>query len=212
MGLKFRSFGPRGGCREVGHMSLRRAPISFLILVGSVVVVTGAAAFACTNLATLNLSSATGKPGDVVTVSGSSFRMPANVTTGIQIRWNGADGPVLAEVRPDKAGNFVTTVTIPDGAPGYYVMTAVLRDAKGADVSGTPARAQFQIVGAPGRPVPPPAAAQSPATATSSGSSGVPAALVLGLGVLGLALFSAGFVAVARTRRPVREAAPVRRG
>ncbi|HEX6595414.1 MAG TPA: hypothetical protein VF045_00660, partial [Acidimicrobiales bacterium] len=38
-------------------------------------VIAGAAAFACTNLATLNLSSSAGKAGDTVTVTGSSFNV-----------------------------------------------------------------------------------------------------------------------------------------
>ncbi|MGH9222271.1 MAG: hypothetical protein ACRD2W_00355, partial [Acidimicrobiales bacterium] len=140
-------------------MSLRRTTLGTVAPAGVALVVWSAAAFACTNLATLNLSSATGRAGDTITVTGSSFRMPANVTTGIQIKWNGVEGAVLSEVRPDRAGNFSTTFTVPESQPGYYVVTAVLRDARGIDVSGTPARAQFQVVGGAAKPVPPPAAA-----------------------------------------------------
>ncbi|MGH9279929.1 MAG: hypothetical protein ACRD12_17750, partial [Acidimicrobiales bacterium] len=129
-------------------------------LAAAVVVVTGAMAYACTNLATLNLSSATGKPGDSIIVTGSSFRMPANVTTGVQIRWNGVDGPVLAEATPDKAGTFSTTMTVPEAQPDVYVIVATLRDARGADTSGTPARAQFQVVGGAGKPIPAASAGQ----------------------------------------------------
>jgi len=195
-------------------MSIRRMTLGSVVFAGVALVGSSAAAFACTNLAMLNLSSATGKAGDTVTVTGSSFRMPANVTTGIQVKWNGVDGAVLNEVRPDRAGNFSTTITVPESQPGYYVITAVLRDARGIDVSGTPARAQFQVLGGAAKPVPAPAAAQLSSGATgSSAGSAVPGALVAGLGVLGLVLFGAGFVAAARIRRPVPAAAkaPVRR-
>jgi len=40
-------------------------------------VIIGAAASACTNLAVLNMSSTAGRPGDLVTVTGSSFRVNA---------------------------------------------------------------------------------------------------------------------------------------
>ena len=121
-------------------------------LLGAVLAVTGAVAYACTNLATLNLSSATGKPGDVITVTGSSFRQPADLP-GVMLRWNGLDGPVLAEVRPDRVGNISASITIPEAPPDTYVIVAVLKDARGNDTSGTPARAQFQILGGAGRPV-----------------------------------------------------------
>src|SRR5205807_10139620 len=191
------------GPKEVGSMTVRRRVPLFAALVATAVVLTGAMAFACTNLATLNLSSASGKPGDSIIVTGSSFRMPANVTTGVQLRWNALDGPVLAEATPDKAGNFSTTVTIPDAQPDVYVLVAVLRDAKGADTSGTPARAQFQVIGGAGKPVPAAAGGQvvsGSATGTSS-TTPVPLALLFGLRALGLGSFLAGALAVARLAR-----------
>lgn len=193
-------------------MSVRRIGFSS-VLAGAILVVSGAAAFACTNLATLNLSNATGKAGDTITVTGSSFRMPAGVETGVQIRWNGVDGPVLAETRPDRVGNIATSVVIPQVAPDNYVLVAVLRDAKGAETSGTPARAAFQVVGGAGRAVPAAIGAQTPAAAGTSGSSSsAPIALLFVLGVAGFGLFGAGFVAVARqARRQTAPAAAVRK-
>ena len=182
-------------------MTVRRRVPLFGALVATAVVLTAAMAFACTNLATLNLSSASGKPGDGIIVTGSSFRMPANVTTGVQLRWNALDGPVLAEATPDKAGNFSTTVTIPDAQPDVYVLVAVLRDAKGADTSGTPARAQFQVLGGAGKPAPAGTSGQVVAGTATQSSSAVPFALLFALGALGLGLFLAGFVAVARQAR-----------
>ncbi len=194
-------------------MSARKSLSLFGVLV-TVLAVAGATAYACTNLATLNLSAATGKAGDTITVTGSSFRMPSGVETGVQLRWNGTDGPVLAETRPDRVGNISAQVQIPQAAPDSYVIVAVLRDAKGADTSGTPARAQFQIVGGAGRAAPSATGAQAPVTATSSsGASSTSVALLLLLGAAGLGLFGAGFVAVARQARGQKApaAAPVRR-
>src|SRR4051794_11713180 len=170
-------------------MTARRSFGLFGALLGVVVVLTGAVAYACTNLATLNLSSAVGKAGDTVTVTGSSFRMPAGVETGVQIRWNGIDGPVLAETRPDRVGNISADIVIPPAAADNYVIVAVLRDAKGADPSGTPARAQFQIVGGAGRPVTAGAVPQVSAGGGDGGTSSAPLALLLVLGLAGVGLF-----------------------
>ena len=42
--------------------------------VGAQVTVVGGMAHACTNLATINLSSSMGKPGDAITLTGTGFR------------------------------------------------------------------------------------------------------------------------------------------
>lgn len=180
-------------------------------LAAAVFLLVGAAAFACTNLATLNLSSSAGKPGDVVTVTGSSYRMPSGVATGVQLRWNALDGPVLAEAIPDKVGNISASVTIPQAAPDSYVIVAVLKDARGNDTSGTPSRAQFQIVGGAGAAAPQPAIAQqAPATSPSGSGSAAPLALLLGLGALGLLLFGGGIAATARGTRTATVPAPAK--
>ncbi len=166
---------------------------------------TAMAAFACTNLATLNLSTASGGVGDTVTVTGSSFRVPSGTTADqpvlpVVLNWNGADGPVLAETTPDAAGNISATFSVPEGQPGYYVLIASQKDAEGVDAYGTPARASFQILGPNGESVVQPAGNQvAPATADPS-SSGI-IALTVGLGALGLALFGAGFTAFVRQAR-----------
>ncbi|MGH9224506.1 MAG: hypothetical protein ACRD2W_12180, partial [Acidimicrobiales bacterium] len=79
--------------------------------------IAGAAAFACTNLATLNLSSSAGKAGDTVTVTGSSFRVNSTnvaASDAVVLKWNGVEGATLAQVQPDKAGNISATFTVPD--------------------------------------------------------------------------------------------------
>ena len=178
-------------------------------------VIAAAAAFACTNLATLNLSSSTGKVGDSVTVTGSSFNVArAGATQNpVVLRWNGADGRELATVVPDKAGNISATFTVPEGQPGYYVIVATQKNAQGVDAYGTPARASFQILGANGQSVVTPAVSSAGSTVASSPSSSGIIALTVGLGALGLALFGAGFVAFVRQarRRDVPVTASVRK-
>ncbi len=177
-------------------------------------VIAGAAAFACTNLATLNLSSSTGNVGDSVTVTGSSFRVASGtaVQNPVVLHWNGADGKELASVVPDKAGNISATFAVPEGQPGYYVIVATQRNAAGIDDYGTPARASYQILGANGPIAAPVAAGANTGLASEPSSTGI-IALTVGLGVLGLALFGAGFVAFVRQarRRDVPVTASVRR-
>jgi len=177
-------------------------------------VIAGAAAFACTNLATLNLSSNTGNPGDSVTVTGSSFRVGTGTTATnpVVLHWNGADGKELATVMPDRAGNISATFTVPEGQPGYYVIVATQRNAQGVDDYGTPARASYQILGANGPVAAPVSPGANTGVASEPSSSGI-IALTVGLGALGLALFGAGFVAFVRQarRRDVPVTVPVRR-
>lgn len=191
-------------------MSLRRVLVGSVAALGAAVMLAGAAAFACITPAAVNLSTASGKPGDVVTMTGTSFKMPEGTSTGVQIRWKTPDGPLLAQVIPDVNGSFSATFKIPDGPPGYYVIAAVLKDATGQDVASTPGRALFEVQGAV---APPDTAAPARTFTESSGSSGssFPIILAVGLGAVGLALFAGGFVAVSRSRRaksPVT--APVR--
>ena len=193
--------------KQKGMLSVAAAAAASLIV--------GAAAFACTNLATLNLSSTAGKAGDIVTVTGSSFAVGRGdaPTLPVQLRWNGVNGTVLAETVPDRAGNISATFTVPEGAPGYYVLVATQKDARGVDTYGTPARASYQILGANGQSVvTPPAAASAAAVPSEPSSTGI-IALTVALGLVGLGLFAAGFIAFVRQTRATAAgaAAPVRR-
>jgi hypothetical protein len=194
-------------------MNLRKKVAVVFGSAATAVVIAGAAAFACTNLATLNLSSSAGKAGDVVTVTGSSFRVNARdvaASDPVVLRWNGVDGATLAETKPDKAGNISATFTVPEGQPGYYVIVATQKDAKGVDAYGTPARASYQILGPNGQSVVQPVGSTAGTVGTETSSSGI-IALTVGLGALGLALFGAGFIAFVRQARRAPAAATVRR-
>jgi hypothetical protein len=194
-------------------MNLRKKVSVVFGAAAAATIVAGAAAFACTNLATLNLSSSAGKAGDTVTVTGSSFRVNAKdvaASDPVVLHWNGVDGATLAQVTPDKAGNVSATFSVPEGQPGYYVIVATQKDAKGVDAYGTPARASYQILGPNGQSVVQPVGSSAGTVGTETSSSGI-IALTVGLGVLGLALFGAGFTAFVRQARRAPAAAAVRR-
>lgn len=187
---------------------MKRTAIAAFASIVTVVVGLGAASWACTSLATLNLSKSSGAVGEPLTVTGSSFKAstPEAAAPPVALHWNSADGPVVAQTTTDAAGNIAATFNVPDSQPGNFVVIARQLDAEGKDQWGTPARAAFQVLGAGTEPVAAPAAASRPfSTAASDSSSGV--ALALGLGALGLVLFGAGFMAVVRQTR--RQPVPV---
>ncbi|HEX9548675.1 MAG TPA: hypothetical protein VF942_15140 [Acidimicrobiales bacterium] len=189
---------------------------SLLVSLGAVGVVLTVAlgtAWACTNLATLNLSNAAGAPGQSITVTGSSFKVVASGPAApVVLHWNAVAGPALATVNPDATGNISAQVVIPQAEPGYYVLVAT-QSVNGADAYGTPARAAFEIVRPGERPVLGPNAGQSAGVAATSTSNTGVIALTVALGVVGLVLFGAGATAFARQarRRAVPAAQPVER-
>ncbi|MGH9226908.1 MAG: hypothetical protein ACRD2W_24695 [Acidimicrobiales bacterium] len=196
-------------------MQVRRIALGAFTAV-AVAMTAGAVAFACVPSARLGLSTATGRPGDSLIVSGANFSVPVNATNPVQLRWNGLEGPLLAEVRPDPSGNFSLPVTVPDSAPGAYTVNALWMDEQGDTNNGMLTRAVFEILvpgttatTAPFAAVEPEAVVPTPTPATSSS---LPMGLVVGLGVLGLALFGGGLYAAGRSRRTQGTPAPVRRG
>jgi hypothetical protein len=169
----------------------------------SALVALAVAAYACTNMATLNLSSARGKPGDTITVTGSSFGVvcvcgPSQPPTQVKIRWNGIKGDVMAEAMPDKAGTLSVAFTVPETRPGYYVVVATQRDeVYHIDYAGTPSRATFEVLAANGQSIVGDSEVEALGPADPQTSSGL-IGLTIGLGVLGLALFAGGSIAVIR--------------
>jgi len=75
-------------------------------------------AWACTQTATISIRPASGPTGGPVMVSGQDFG-----STPVEIRWNGAEGPVLATA---SGPQFSVAVSPPAGAaPDVYVIEAV---------------------------------------------------------------------------------------
>lgn len=170
------------------------------------VALAGVVAFACTSLASLNLSQATGAPGSQVTVTGSSFNPSAKpdadgTFTPVTLHWNSVNGPVLADnVVPDATGSIgPLQVTIPsDAKPGYYMVIATQQQLTGGsgEAFGTPARAGFQVTPASGAPAQQSlGTGQTAPVASTSSTSGVGVgmiALLAVLGVAGVTLFAVG--------------------
>lgn len=191
-----------------------RRTLAFLLM--AIVVSAGAGAFACTNISTLNISDSSGRPGARVLVTGTSFGNSSptgrRTTTPlpVRIRWNAVEGPTLAELAPDAAGNISASITIPDASPGRYVIFAVQQDADAYHMYGTPARIAYEVLTPDGRSAPP-----AEASAVSSSAGGAPANLPVALvvlGTLGGALFVVGFATFARLLKPGERpaASPVR--
>lgn len=178
---------------------------------------TAAGAFACTNISTLNISDASGRPGDAVLITGTSFGNSSptgrRTTTPlpVRIRWNAIEGATLAEVAPDGAGNISASITVPDATPGRYVIFAVQQDTDGYHMYGTPARISYEVLTPDGRSALPAGASATSSEGGSAGAANLPVALVV-LGVVGGALFVVAFISFFRvlspgqavTRSPVR--------
>src|SRR3989442_13574624 len=98
-------------------------------------------AWACTNLATLNLSNAAGQPGQSITVTGSSFKAVASGPAApVVLHWNAVAGPVLATVVPDATGNIPAQAVLPPAEPGHSVLLATQAEG-GTGGDGPPAPA-----------------------------------------------------------------------
>lgn len=169
----------------------------------------GAIAYACTNLATLNLEKATGAAGDQIAITGSSFGADQPVT----LHWNSLEGAELATVSPDQAGNISASVTIPEAQPGYYVIVATQTGEDGSQVFGGPARATFQILGPGGAALDAQPASGEQLAAFSEQSQGISTgmiALTALLGIAGLGLFGAGVAGFVRQTRTAETPARVR--
>lgn len=182
---------------------------------GAAAVVAIAAGFACTSLAALNLSAASGPAGSNLTVSGSSFNAVADGNTPVAIHFNGVTGPILATVEADASGALPpTAITIPAGTqPGFYTIVASQTETAGGGPSwGTPARAAFEVtapgVGPQGAPNGGPGVTVTPA---GSGLGAGTVGLLAALGVGGLLLFGMGAATFIGNARRVPAATRVKK-
>ena len=174
----------------------------FSAVAATVVVVGGGTAFACTNLATAEVSAGTGRAGAAMTFTGSSFAAPEEgaAPSPVVVHWGSADGPVLAQLAPDARGGVSGSFTIPEADPGHFVIIATQVDAEGEPQFGTPARVPFEVLGANGESVPPPVDEAAP---LSSGSESGGSSIVLVLGIVAACLFVGGLAAFRQvSRRP----------
>jgi hypothetical protein len=152
------------------------------------------------NLATIVLTSAVGKAGDVVTVHGASFQ-PEGPEVILHLKGGGKQLTQPAKV--DKAGKIQVSFTMPEGIPGYYIIEALQRDARGINAYGTPALASFQILGRNGQSVVSRQETSAESTVPYATSSSGVIALTVGLSALGISLYGAGFIAFVRQARGI---------
>lgn len=215
------SAGAAAGARAVPAVAI---PVIALVAVGWM-----SSAFACTNLATISLSTGWGHPGERISLVGSSFPVPRSTAgqasaaaTPVVIHWASSDGPVLATLTPDRTGSIATTFTIPPSEPGNVLIVAVQRravidpaapDAQPqafVDEVGTPARATFRIL-APAQTAPTSVPNdQFSVPADESGSTGLIVMMVL-FGAVAMSLFGGGLIAFlhqVRSSKPIPERTP----
>ncbi|MGH9226725.1 MAG: hypothetical protein ACRD2W_23710 [Acidimicrobiales bacterium] len=116
---------------------------------------------------------------------------------------------MLTSAIPDRTGSISVTINIPETQPGQYSLTAVQKNAQGYDVYGTPARATVHVT-ADGK------APREAGGGTIGGGGALDSATIIGLtvaiGALGLGLFVAGGVSVARQVGRKRVLAAARTG
>lgn len=154
---------------------------------GVMIVAFGATAWACTAFTTLS-GPKSGVAESQVTVEGESLIREADADKEVELRWNGVEGPLLAEITTNGRGAMEAAVTIPDTAPGIYFIVAVAED-RGV------ARMSFEVMPSPGNPAPVVDPLTEVATADGLGS---PAADQPDFSVLlGVALLSVGLVLLA---------------
>ena len=183
-------------------MIARRRVLAAASTVG-VVMGMAATAWACVSGPAINLSTVTAKPGQEVTIQGTSFRKADPVT----VRWNSLDGPLLATLDKPSGGQVTGTFTVPtDAKAGNYV---VIISQTGSDgkLSQLPVRALLQVTAENGSL---PVLGSSFATdqterpvslVTEDNSiSGATLALIA-LGVAGVGMFVAGMAALIAGRR-----------
>ena len=196
-------------------MRLFRVAVGAGLALGALVGVQVVAALACTSIATLNLNQTSGAAGTNLTVTGSSFATIASGGTAVSIRWNGVEGPVLAQVTPDASGSISAAVTVPANVePGYYIITATQNGKDGTAAFGTPARLAFQVLGPNATSAAQQPGAQPVAQAPTGSGFGIGAstAVLLGaLGVAGLLLFLLGAATFVGSFRRLPATSPVRR-
>lgn len=193
-----------------GRRMSRRLLTRFLPAMAVIAAVSAAAAYACTNLSSLDLSSGSGAPGTSFSATGSSFQPSAPVL----LHWNSLTGPVMAKVNASATGAIAAAAKIPATAtPGEYVVVAT-QTVQGQPVFGTPARASFQVVG-PGGATANQSQNGAPSTnplgsvaTSSSGVSGGLLAATIVLAVLGISLFGFGAAGYARQRRKAEAPVP----
>lgn len=188
----------REGDKAMKSRAVLAAGVFALVLGGA------SAAWACTYLPTvIGLSSTSAPSGSTVEVFGQGVGLAGEP---VELRWNSVEGPIVAttlSTAGDNRTEFAATMTVPDVAPGVYVVLAM--DPTGQTTE--PTRTTFQVTPSVGAAN---LASEQAASLTQPASYNAPAptdnsnlGLVAGLGLLGFgtAALLAGFAVTISTRR-----------
>jgi len=113
-------------------------------------------ALACTGQTRiLSITPQAGPPGTAVTLKGEAI-VPG---TPVEVRWNGLNGPGLANATAGPGGTFSAVVNVPEAAPGVYYLvvsageTAVARNAFEVTASASVPGGPVSTANVPGRSV-----------------------------------------------------------
>lgn len=192
---------------EKGRVALsRRHGVLAAIALLSTPLAVAATAFACGSLATLKLSRGAVQAGGSVGVKGANFNSSPRAST-VTVRFNGRNGPVLWEGRPEVDGDIAGRFTAPKARPGYYVIVATQTGPDGRPAAGTPGRASLKIKRKRQASSSSSAVAPAPLAAPPGGNGPPPPAvapvtvLAVGLGMLGLIAAGAGTARASRRRK-----------
>jgi hypothetical protein len=196
--------------------------------IGALIVGIGAGAFACANLATLNLSTGRAESGTTIAFTGASFAVPRASTgltpTPVVVHWQWEEGPILAEATPDRYGSISATFVVPEARPGTYIIVATQKTPRrpaGAPADqapalfaepGTPARASFEVL-APGAIAGDRTAAVDPVDVSDAPGqldATVWIVLTAAFGAVAMSLFGGGLIAFIHQSRKSREPATAR--
>ena len=161
-----------------------------------------ATAFACANLATLKLDHGAVAAGSDVTAYGRNFNSNAKAST-VTLRFNGRNGRVLWEGRPESNGKLTGTFKAPSVQAGQYVILATQTGVDGRPAAGTPGRAPLKIKAGS-------ASSAAPAPARPSGPTLPSLPVGAGMALLMLALAGGGLALITGGRRHAARRVPAR--
>ena len=122
----------------------RRGTVGGLAVLG-VLVLLGAAAWACTPQASLRATPGSGTVGTKITLTGSSFDSAGQP---VKIWWGGAGKTLVATAAVTASRSITATFAVPDAPGGVHVIAATQLDANGQPVAGSPVNTTFKVEGA----------------------------------------------------------------
>ncbi len=138
----------------MGRFRRRPVQVGAALVVGAVLL-SGAAAWACTNVAVLRLDRQKARSGATIQGMGKYFRASERDAGPVQIHFNSLKGNVLTRTVVDagktpngaRCCDIDYSFKVPKVKPGAYTIVATqYRTSTGEPVYGTPARTAFRVL------------------------------------------------------------------